>query len=457
VKRYIFIIAASLTMAAFSVQGATPGQFPRIIPVNPPALPHNAIGSIPLNDAVFEVTDDGYTNLRLFDDRGREMPYWLRPRTAIKTDVVWFEFSAANVSFKELPGNTADVVVQCHPQDPVPVGIRVSSPVRNYDKQIAISGSDDRQSWTDLAAGPIFDYTRFIDVRNSTVKFTARKYLYYRLTISAINAQKDSPLVQIVRQKGGPGGLTESEAFSFEREPFRIDSVSFLGRREEKRETAVLQRTWTSQTVDVTQDPKRRATLVTFTNPRLPVAAVMLKIADANYSRQIVVEGTRGPDATNWIELAQGTIGALHVGSLVSETTAIDLPQICRHARYRVTIFNQDNPALEVTGAQLRCNEYEMLFFPAGGRRYEVLCGGTSLTPPQYDVAATLARAPERTGDTWSLAAHRDNPAHRPGPAPRTRWFNSRAVLTASLIVMVAVLLIAVARLVKKVDPPSAG
>ena len=443
----LLLLAASTSIAAVK-----PEQFPWSRILTPPPGAKLEIASAVLDSALFDTLDQKMGNLRLFDQSGREVPYLLRPRAlrTAKGHLVALGLPVTFDQLRELDGNRLELIVSREDKGATPAALQLESGIRNFEKLVTVSGSTDRQSWTVLAMDePIYDYSRYADVRRDTVRFTAARYPWYKIQISNITENKDSPLVQIIRQTRGQNASNETEATSFRREPFRINRLVFLESRATVQTGERETREAAPAAFRVTEDDRKQETTVAFSTLRQPLAAVTLVTDDSNFSRSVRLEGKQEEAPAIWQTLATGRLGRLQAGRISQDTLTLDLPQETRFREYRLVISNLDNPPLAVTGLRLRESLYEAVFFPKAGVSYRLAYGGTDIAAPRYDTASVLAGILAETAETWTLGGAEERAGVRAGCACP---FTSARVLTAALIIMAGVLVFFVARLARKVE-----
>lgn len=449
---------ATAILAGFCVLAAVVGARPAPAPdsfasrrlLQPPPERHNEVGRFYLDAGVFALADERLANLRLFDDAGTETPFLTRPSIPVRlvTRRVIFNEAASVKTFKVLPDNRVELTLDRAPQDPQVAEIRIESSVRNFEKLVSAYGSTDGLTWTLVAENePIYDYSRFVDVRKDGIPVKPGDYTHYRLVLSNITERKDSPLVQLVRQTRG--GDSETETTSFLREPFRMERVLLVAEREETRSepAAVETARFAAQGWTVATNARDRTTVITLSPGGRPVTALTLQTDEENFSRAVQVDGRRVGSVESWQPLGAGRLTRIHAGRIRQEVLTLAIPE-SRCTELRLTIANNDNPPLAVKGVELCETRYEALFFPKAGRRYTLACGGQGFDLPQYDVSAVLAPVPSGAADLWTLEA---------GPAgavagPKPACCSSRTALTIALVVMATVLAVVVARLARHVD-----
>ncbi len=438
-----------ITTLTLPLMGASPNGFKQFKPLQPPTGPSTGIGSFTLDDELFDALDAPFSNLRLFDTSGRETPFLIRLKVPLRTVESVHPFAPAKIeSFRTLENNRIELVVGRDPKQPPVAAIQFESGIRNFEKLVTVSGSMDRERWTLLATNePIYDYSRFVDVRRDQVPVTSGNFSWFRIEVSNITENKDSPLVEIIRQTRGSQVANETEATSFRREPFRMDRILFLERHTsvvsgepETRERDLI--AWTAS-----QDLPKQQTLLTFSTPREPLAALILKTDEANFSRIVTLEG-RVTEQETWQTLANGRITRICAGLIQQDHMTLTLPHEYRGRHFRLIIQNQDNPPLSFTGLRVRHHAYEGLFFPKPGTTYQVFFGGETIPAPSYDVATVLAQIPTGSGAPWTMGAAQPNPSFQ---KQRTAWVSGKTLLTLALILMIGILVPVIIALARKI------
>ncbi len=445
------VAAACNVFVPLADAALAPDQFAVQRALQPPGAPRGEIGRFYLDPAVMDLADERFSNLRVFDDAGAETPFLIRRSIPVRlvTRKVLFPTPTPVRSFRELPDNRAELTVERDSRSPEVAEIRIESAVRNFEKLVTVHGSTDGQTWDLLAKDePIYDYSRFVDVRKDTIPVARGPYTRYRIEMGNITERKDSPLVNIVRQTRG--GDSETESTSFLRQPFRMERLLFIEQRDVTAtdSEAVETNTFMAAALNVATDNRKHQTILTMDAGGRPVTLLTLLTDDVNFSRVIRLEGCRVDTPNTWQRLADGRVTSIRAGRIHEDALTVAFPETrCR--RLRLTIDNEDNPPITVTGVSLRENRYEGLFFPKSTRRYLLAFGGQGFDVPRYDVAAVLAPVPSGSADLWTLS---DIGVSAPETTRRWGRPSSRTVLVAVLVVMATVLAVIVARLARHVD-----
>jgi len=435
--------------------GIGPDAFPFYKELTPPVPLAGNIGGIIVDDDVLLELNDGRTNLRLMDANGKEVPFLLRTLTRSTTVTQETSFAAQIVSFRELPDNRVEIIVSKRTNDPAPSAVLLDNSQQNFEKRVTVSGSDDQKRWTELAADrPIYDYSRYVAVRNSRVDMEPRPFLFYRIDISNIAEDHSTALKEIIRQvKGGASSVTEKETAQIRKELFRVDRITFIARKEVAQEADPLLRVLDPVPVSVDLDTNKQATILQLFTKRQPLVSMSVIAKEFNFSRRVTVWGTdddlRSKDV-RWSIITAAIISRIEAGSIRQEQLKIGFQPAQRFRTYRLAIENQDNPPLTINGIIAEAEIWETLFYQQEPLPSRLCYGGACDQPARYDIGAVLASVSAREARAWSVGAQAPNPAYK--PPSRLRSWQGRSLMVAAIAAMVLLLVRLIARTAKQVD-----
>ena len=406
-----------------------------------------------LDAALHRAAADGYADLRVIDDRGTEIPSAVEKVLINETRIVRRPVASKAKALKELPGNRIEAEFVLDRSESRADGFDVATPLRDFVRAVTVFGSVDGAVWEPLVRNAdICDYSRYLDVRRTEVVLPAGSGPRFRVEIGNASEERVQPLVKLVSQQGGQDAGAEIRTQELLRTPFRMDGIGFWrnetvveNRREARRE-------WELPAPGVVENVREKTTEITVDTGRLPLNRLVLVSASKNFSRmarvqiQVVENGV-----ARWRNLAEARVRDVDLPGFVRSDLEIDFPEQ-RAGQLRVTVLNGDNPPL--SGVRLRGfgPVYRVLLLAEPGRAYHLLYGGGNVPAPVYDLDAVLT--PVRQGlqpAARSLGPPRENPAYRPARAGLGIWLNNPAFLTGAIILAALVLLVVLARSLKKV------
>lgn len=394
--------------------------------------------AVPLDEPFYVATRDGWPDVRLYDSKGNIVSFLIRPATETRSRTDRHSWAAEQTSARVEPDGGLVVELSLREKEPQPTGIRIVTPLRDFEHQVRVESSADGTTW--VSAGPpgvIFDYSRFVDARNDTVPFTAGDHRRFRFLIADVTAEQELELLGLYRRLRGGAEEERTERTTIARRPFRVDRVEFY--RDEVRSQATETRLNPYEPAGFTQteDEKEHRTLVTIQVGRQPVTGIRVRTEDKNFSRSVTIE-TEIEDASGLRKSeALGTLTRFAVGSLQREELTLKVPE-ARATRYRLLIENGDNPPLAISGVELSGPRYELILLAAPGEKYRLDYGSPDAEPGRFDTAAleaVLREGPPKVAGT--LADARENLS-----APPARWrpWNDPNVLVSGIVLLTLLL-----------------
>ena len=337
---------------------------------------------------MYEHAAVGFSDLRVLDARGRQVPW--RPRV-VRGDA---HLRAAQVLNAGRQSGAAVALLDFGPERVVRERIQLDVPVEPFVGRAEVDGSDDRRTFTRLSSTAIYDVRGATRAVSTAVVFPPSDFRFYRIRATGVRGIRGAT-AEAVAAAGAP----------VTRRPAEIST------REEGRRTVV------------EADLGFR---------RLPVHELRFASSTPAFDRPVNVYGSMDGKA---FFVAGG--GRLYRFGAAGETT---LPLESRYRYLRIRIGNGDDEPLRDLRVTLRAYRDYILLAPGFAPPYRVLYGGPAVRP-QYD----FAQQPEVRGtpELVVLGPEHRNEAFEP-PAD-TRPFSERhpVVIQLALALAAAALLAA--------------
>jgi len=450
--RHGFRLLIFLSLVA-SVCAVEPSRFRWVKPLDAPAGATRTIGRFELDEDIFDGTQTGFAAMRVLDGNDAETPFLVRSVYERRKVVSEHAIGSRITGFELLPDNRYRVTAErTSTSAPRPATILVlESSQDNYEKLVTVRSSDDGESWTTLVEGvPVYDYSKYLDLRRDRVRIPADTGRYYRLEVSNIMEEQLSPLVQIARETKDGKLVSRVESTSLRREDFRIDRVRIIESRETWTDSGVKQRDYPVAALSVTQDAEKKVTVVEFRTRNVPVRELRFDVANTYFSRTLTVQGHPHEEGSSgWVHLTRATLQRVP-GGHSQRGHIIKLPSAWRYRRYRATIHNLDSPALDVVAVTAKGDVQESVFLCQEGRSYRVLYGGEDIAPPRYDIQRVVRGVGREEMDLYELGAREPQTPFR---GSSLAWLRSgKLILVPAAIAMVAVLIWLIAKSAKHID-----
>ncbi|MDD3119687.1 MAG: DUF3999 family protein [Victivallales bacterium] len=396
------------------------------------------IGQAPLTPLVYDRCRNNYADLRLAGNNGREIPFVVRAETMLAVQTVNLSCDSKLLSFQPAGANCYEVTLRLGDQAPTPSEVIIDTPCHDYEKKVAVSGSNDRQQWQPLLDhAVIYDYSPMIDLSCNRVSFPAKRFQYYRIRIDAFTEQKTGArsLLTVDRRPGPKSGTVET--FERTRATFRIDNIHLESKRHRKNIRCRKVISYPSPSFSVgNRDPG--VEVVEFTTSRQPLTEVAVVVDDANFYRSVELYGGDNPQTMT--PVATGTLFRVSIGNQPQQKLKLTFPERrCKY--YQLQIRNADSPALRIKNLQLSGPGYAVVFVTPSPdlAPLNLYFGGKEMSVPNYDLAVVLDRAGILdSGYSYRLGPVAANPWYQPKENKTSPWaWMGRYVLGGALGLMV--------------------
>ena len=154
------------------------------------------------------------------------VPYLLERIARKRIDRVRESCASKLVSLRVDEGKGLEIVVSLDEKSPPAGGLTLKLRWLITSITFAFSALKAAQDWTPLIVdGVIFDYSRFMDIRNRDVTLPANQFRQFKLIIEQELADRESPLRELIRGKEDGKKESRVEITRNERIPFRIDRI----------------------------------------------------------------------------------------------------------------------------------------------------------------------------------------------------------------------------------------
>lgn len=424
----------------------------------------DALVAIEVDPHLFAETLAGFADLRLVLERGKETLEWpyrverLSP-APVPRELVSSATRAVSVETGE--DGSLTMVLEAAERGFPADRIEIATPLRDFEKTVAIAGSDDGESWEPLVTGALLvDRERFVDFRRTAVDLPRGGFRYYRLEIDEASDEQRSALREMTRTFHEGAGAGMEERSRLERRDFRIDSVRLV------RDPSALppeapprtRRGYPAEILSIAENREDRTTEIVLATSGVPVDEIAFATGDRNFRRTVEVEEPAATDdageVVRWRRVGQGAIHRYAIEGLAEERLAIRIDPR-RSPRLRLTVANLDSPSLEIEGVSVSGPAYEVRFLADAqpGDRWALRYGGGAdgASPPRYDLAA-LDRALSAgvASEAWALGEPVENAGYQ-ARSTTSGWWEHPSAFLAIVVLAVAVLVVLLVRVGRSV------
>jgi hypothetical protein len=436
------------------------------------------LGRFLLDAPLFAHTREDFADLRLTaglaDGEGKPLGIQVRPVTGHETHCGEEPAPMRRVSLQVLGDSAFEAVFTA--EDPKRLPDRISVAVEDRDFEISLSlwtapsvpvgspagdpnGDPAKAAWTPrLTAVPLFDYSRFVDLRREEARWAPTEDRAVRLRVSGLTQMQRSLVSTLSGQVGRPG----AESYQVERKLLRIEAVSFQGEVCSTHKGGILIDSVALATGDAAHpiaEPDAKRSWYVFPAGRIPIRALQFRIGTRNFMRSAVLHGLpdsliapRDPAAKPWTwpRFAEGRLHRIDWGGRPDANLRLPLFPTGRFATLALGITDNDDAPLALQGILAETERMEAVF-PAESRdRYLLRYGDPGAKPLRFDFENLLDRSPGSSMAAYALSAPRGLAAAAPREASGAPWLTGEMLLTAGLALAIGVLMVLVFLVARK-------
>ncbi|AEG00500.1 hypothetical protein [Methylomonas methanica] len=343
--------------------------------------------AVPLDTAVYAATNADFSDLRVRDSAGVETPYLLQKIAGRKTTVRRVT-SHGEKPLLQTQGEDGIVInLELKPNAANIDGFSVVTTQRDFEYVLEVQGSEEGRNWHTLVDNAlIYDYSRFMNVANHDVVLPVNSDRHFKVTIARAIETREAELMELTRTLQGDTELQRNEKTELQRQPLHIERIELWHNQTETVAHA-------EQLFDypiaftISQDAEHKTTQLDVQTQNQPLSGFTVNITTANFSRQaeVAIPQKQGME-TRMQTLARASLQGLHFKDINKEDNRIGFAEQ-RRPHYRISIYNQDNPPLDIDNVTGFGPGYQVVFFAQPGQNYHLQYGASRAVVPRYDTA----------------------------------------------------------------------
>ena len=450
------LLTALCLLAASAVQPAAvgPESFRFTKAIEPERSDEDVMASVVLDGDAFSATRDGMPDLRIFDGQGKQTPL-LVERAVEKVERQTRATLPSRVVALREREDRLRIIVELEDEAKGADGLSVFTPLKDYECRVRVFGSGDDFRWMPLEEdGLIFDYSRFIDVKNRDVSLADNDYRRYAVEIIPVENVQESLFREMTRRYHGQEEIERVEKTVFRRRPFRVDRIEMWQNRSETVKQRDKKTDYYVSVSHIEDDASERVTTIDVSARRQPITKLILETDSQNFKRPVRVQiPTARHGRTEWRDIAAGTVSLIRFGTFCEDRLAVSFPEQ-RAAEYRIVIENGDNQPLRINGVKAVGNAYQAVFIAVPDESYTLAYGSESAERADYDAAAVLAplRARGHRPTPAKLGPEIINPSVKISDGALRELFASPVFLGTVVVVLVVLLGWALYAAVRRID-----
>lgn len=359
--------------------------------------------SIVVDRELYSGTTDSWKDLRLLNQHEKEVPFLLYRKVKEERKVQHIPKLVTQPRVRPLDDGGLEIIfsVDRQKQNHSIDGITLSTRLRDFEHRVTVeTRTSDTSPWRTLVSNAvIYDYSRYMDIRNLEVAFADRSFntdeTEFRIVIEKVTQTKESQFLELTRTvKDGVEDQLQ-EKLTINRENFKLDSISYWHSVETIVSSEPVLTEYPLQIESRYEDEKSKATVIDCTSNREPLRQIQLITEDDNFYRTVSFYAVDDiPTSLNQRNgerlLTRSSVTQISLPNISRSDLTVDFP-VVRSKRYRLVIENGDSPPLQDIQLKAQGETREILFFAQAEQRYSVVYGNTLLETPKYDILAIQA------------------------------------------------------------------
>lgn len=395
--------------------------------------------AVTLDDHAFANSQPVWADVRVLDSKGREVPRVIQPEQTYRFENRHVRREAKLRNLEQLPDGGLAVICEIERTNAVSLTqITVHTQLRNYEQTLTVSVPGPDNTWLPVReAEPLFDYSRYANVKKETVELPALTNRVFKLVIGQADDKVFSAYTSMTEEQTGTGPTTRAfKRYTVENRPFRIDSVAFRDTGQVAVADTLRTERVAAPAPTVTEDKPRKRTMLTVATGNWPLTGLTFNPDQQNFARNAELEHAA---LEGWRTFASGSLTRSRLpGVPPVDQLEIRFPET-RAEQIRVQVRDDDNPPLTFGSDSVTLMRliYRVLFIAEKGERYQLVYGDPDATAaPVYEKNVLAYLGSGQAATAWTLAAAPEGAVTYGASVQTRRLFAKHGMLLISLIVM---------------------
>lgn len=413
------VLIIFLLGAAGSLWALQPGEFRFFSEVRGP-FPANEGVHLPLGAQILSRIKADFSDIRLLDDRGLEIPTIVQEQSRPKKLPISFAFKILSYDTR---GAWEEILLEKPKEVENFHEVELVTGASDFKKQVVVETSADGKKFEEVLSDMIFDFSSKVDLKKTLLKLPLTAMPYLRLRLK--DQMSESEELHIKGEEKGSAS-------------FRIDGVQGVAGKEAPEETL-----WDHirfENPNVTTDSYGN-TLIPLGHVSLPVSKVSLEVENPYYYRAVQLHQADREAEKDYQYITEETI--YKTAGMKEAQNSLSIPET-DGPYLLLKVINENNPALKIKSVQLDWVRRNLYFIPEEGRSYTLYFGAEGMEAPSYELANILSTDPKTLTQypVISSSPVQENPQYRLGtPASPTKKENWEKRIFPAVVFGVVVLL----------------
>ncbi len=401
----------------------------------------SSLGKFILDSECLDKLNNSYSNMRLYEEN--EVAFMVR--TSTKDDSITSVVTSETEILSFIKNKDySEIIFKLTDKDMIPEKCVVETSARNFENQVFVYGSNDKKRWKLLSENQIiFDYSKYVDLRNTEIFFSKEKFSLYKLVVSRQMRQNESPLLRII-ESSGSGTSNITDVSELRNSSIKISDIKCSVEMYKKSH---------SQSVDIkypvrefTIEEVEKTSQIILETYREPIKEIKLLTDNEYFYRNVIVYGSE--DSNSWSIIKQDVISRYAKSDTRKDHTLIRFSNSVRSHFFRIVIKNEDNVPLIINNTELKGEQKELIFVHNNIESFQLYYGGDSNLRPSYDIVKINLDEFSKF-NLYNLKSEKTNPDFE---SVRDLGQLSKYALWLMILILIPVLIYLLYFSIKKVD-----
>jgi hypothetical protein len=367
--------------------------------------------------SVFDGAREDLGDLRLFDAAGVEIPYALRVRERESTRE---KIETKRFNEGKGPRGSSELSLELPDQRKGHNRIDVHLTGQNFRRRTTVEGSDDGESWVELANKNLLRFESF-DKQDISLLYSSSSYRYLRVRVYQDPEVDDAPVeirsIEVSRQVDVPGEYVTREAVLSPREAVRSGFEPASAWR------------------------------IDLGGRRTPIRWLYAEVAESDFSRDYQLQTTTDNRFFPFKTLLGGTWQRRADDEI--QPLEIQLSEELRGHRLRLLLADHANPPLNIQRVTYSAPARQIVLANSGKLQspLRLYYGNPDASLPKYDFGRILPQQLKAAPFRLEIGDRQDNPNYVPPPKALTeRWPYLVYVVLSLVCLALAAIIVSIAR-----------
>ena len=328
-------------------------------------------------DSVIWETGETMPDIRIVTKSGQSAPYIFRKVLESRMKKIRENRKASITRLEEKNDDSVELFIDIIEKNGTANLLEVATPLKDFERLISVSGINSDGSEVPLAKNiPIYDYSRFADIRHTTVELPPNEFRKFKVSINSLTDEIISPNSHVSKTLDGDKEIRRTEETDIRSRNFRIDAILIYYEHETESQKVEKIARLSHKSFRVIQDSKSKNTILEIETHNEPFSALMIETPENNLYRRLAFEVTATIGGMEkWEAFKQATVLRISFRDYKRSELRVDFPEMQKR-RFRIVIFNEDNPPIDVKGVTLYGPAWRALFLTEQGESLKLFYGG---------------------------------------------------------------------------------